>query len=278
MYYGELRFERLPKVGFAHHFHTEQYHTVYGRHHTGFEVAYIHSGSVQVEFSNEIMTAPAGSVLVLFRELPLVVTSTAYQSHSTVQVDCDCSALVFHTEGVPQANTLLLPFVTPPCAENEIIKKKLHTIISARGISREDNEFHAALEFLEVLRLLDKAARTACQSSKHASPLGYQIKRFIAQNLNRAISLNDIAEELKKTPNYLNRVFREVNGVTITQYINQQKAERIASLISKQKISFKLACDNVGITDITYGYRLFKKHIGVTPKQYIHGASLSNTD
>jgi methylphosphotriester-DNA--protein-cysteine methyltransferase len=34
-------------------------------------------------------------------------------------------------------------------------------------------------------------------------------------------------------------------------------------------LTFRDACENVSITDLSHGYRLFKRHMGVTPKQYI---------
>ena len=45
--------------------------------------------------------------------------------------------------------------------------------------------------------------------------------------LNRNILLTELGEVLSKTPNYLNAVFKKVNGITIKQYINKEKKTTI---------------------------------------------------
>jgi len=51
--------------------------------------------------------------------------------------------------------------------------------------------------------------------------------------------------------------------------MNREKIRLIAELMEYQGLTFQEACENVGITDLSHGYRLFKRHMGVTPKQYI---------
>ena len=109
--------------------------------------------------------------------------------------------------------------------------------------------------------------------SSPSSLIGYRVKRYIAEHLYLPITLAELSTVFGKTPNYINRLFREANGITINQYINRERVQLIASLIRYSGVSFKTACENAGITDVTYGYRLFKKHTGVTPKQYLQSNS-----
>ncbi len=274
MYSGFLTFNTLPQIGFAHHFYTEDYSIAYGSHKKSFEIVYVSSGCLEVELYGEKLYAPTGSIFVLFRHLPITLRSInhAPQSHCTVQVAFNYDLTLLRDEAVPEQSGILLPFVTLPCAETEEIKKLLYTIVSDMGISREENGLSSSLGFLEIMRRLDRMARKAHnQNSSAASITSYRVKKYIAHNIGENITLNDIAEALNKTPNYINRLFREANGITINQYISKEKVELIATLIRKQNLSFKTACDNVGITDTAYGYRLFKKHMGVTPGQYLSG-------
>ena len=82
-------------------------------------------------------------------------------------------------------------------------------------------------------------------------------------------SLSDISNELSLTSSYINHVFKENEGLPINQYINNKKVLCITELISTQHISFRTACNNVGINDYSYGYRLFKKHTGTTPGMFL---------
>ena len=277
MYYGELTFNTVPTIGFAHHLYAEkQQTTVYGRHHKGFEIVYISNGELELNYNEQTLTASTGSIVVLFRELPITLFGSAEQSHCTVQAEMPLQFTLLDNGEIPQPNSLYLPFVIPPCPENERIKKMLYTIVSDLGVSREDNGFHAALQFMEILRLLDKHARTLYCELDNASLISYRVKQLISQQFDKTLTLADIAADLNKTPNYINRLFREANGITIHQYINREKAARIAELIRHRQIPFKTACDSVGIFDTAFGYRLFKKHIGITPKQFLNSKVYHN--
>ena len=272
MYYGFLQFEVLPTIGFAHHFYTDNCHTLYGRHHTGFEVAYITDGSLNAELYGKTLPIPTGSVIVLFRELPILLHSDSYHAHCTVHVDVPHTLSLQENISSTQTQGLLLPFVSLPCPENELIKKKLFSIISRIGVSREENAFRCSLDFLEILNLLNTVATRSQTPESVSTNISYKVKQYVTTNMDRPLSLADISTALGKTPNYINRLFREANGITIIQYIRREKVHRIVSLISKQQLSFKTACENVGITDTAYGYRLFKKYTGVTPNQYLQSA------
>ena len=49
----------------------------------------------------------------------------------------------------------------------------------------------------------------------------------------------------------------------------REKMRLIAALMEDRGLTFRDACENVGITDLSHGYRLFKRYMGVTPKQYM---------
>ena len=223
------------------------------------------------------MVAPAGSVIVLFRRHPILLESDSLRTHCTVQVDVPYE-VSFKGEATATSESLLLPFVTYPCAEAEEIRRHLYSIVTALGVSREEHSLSASLEFLEILRLLDKAARQQRGNTNPASLVSYKVKHYIAQYFHRPITLSEIAQALEKTPNYVNRLFREANGITINQYISREKVQHIATLIRNHKVPFRAACHSVGITDTDYGYRLFKKHTGVTPGQYLKGDIYSQND
>lgn len=268
MYYGNLHFDSIPHIGFAHHCCTEQHHTAYGKHHRGFEIAYIKSGIVKLHVDSQTFTATAGSIITIFRELPITLSSDEGQSHCTVQVNVPHTVKLVSEVDIT-SDGLLLPLVVSPCAETESIKKILFGIVSDIGADRERYRLTAAFDFLNILKILDTIARKNDSVNTHSSLVAYRVKRYITEHLDQPISLNDIASFLEKTPNYINRLFREANGITINQYINRERVQLIAALIGHNGLSFETACHNAGINDVTYGYRLFKKHTGLTPKQYL---------
>lgn len=272
-----IEFSELPCIGFAHHFYTKEYNFTYGHMNNNFEIAYVKSGGIEAELYGQKIIAPEGSIFVLFRHLPISVRSVdnTHQSHCTVQAEFDYSFEIVEND-IPGSNKIILPFVTLPCPETEIIKKILYSIVSDIGVSRQEYAFSSSIKFLEIMTQLDKLARRNLHTnSPDTSITVYKIKKYIANNINKDISLSDISSAVGLTSNYINHIFKNSEGIPIKQYVNNQKATKITEFIQTQQVSFKTACDNVGISDYSYGYRLFKKHTGMTPGSFVK-SSFSN--
>lgn len=274
LHIARISFDKIPKIGFAHHFYTDEYYFSYSNLKKSIEIVYVTSGGIEAELYGQKIFIPEGSIFVLFRHLPITLRSVdgKPQAHCTVQAEFDFSFSLSDAVGSDQKkNTILLPFVTEPSAETEEIKKSLFSIISDMGISREENAFPCAIRLLDIMRRLDKIARNSARRESKSSNIIYKVKQYISKNIHKPIALSDIERELSLSSGYINQIFKSNTGVPLGHYINEEKTKMIAALIRKQGLSFKTACANVGISDISYGYRLFKKHMGVTPGEFLSG-------
>ncbi len=272
MYSGFVSFEKIPEIGFAHHFYTDSYGYSYKFNKKSFEIVYVKSGDIEVEFSNEVLRAPEGSVFVLFRHLPISVRSSGggAQAHCTVQVSFDYDFTLLSDAELPsEREGFLLPFVTQPSRETERIKNELFSIVSDITADRKENAFSCGIRILGIMRELDFVARRNLFKSGSSVSICRKVKEYIANNIDKKILLSDVAEFIGKSPNYINSLFKRSTGSSVNQYICNERVKKIAELVKDRSLSFETACENVGITDISYGYRLFKKHAGTTPTKYI---------
>lgn len=96
-----------------------------------------------------------------------------------------------------------------------------------------------------------------------------KISRYIQENMDREITLKDIAEYINYSEFHLSRTFKKQTGYSIRQYI---EAIKVAKGIEK------LFDDKGSVTDIAYdvGHKspgtfsnTFKKHTGIAPKRYL---------
>jgi len=271
MFSAMIEFNTIPEIGFAHHFYTDNYSFDYEKPQKSFEIVYVKSGAINAELYGQKMYIPEKSIFVLFRHLPIFLrpVNNQPQAHCTVQVEFDYNFTLLENDNFcKKEGALVLPFIVAPCKETEEIKRDLFSIVSDLGVSREENRFSAALKFLDILRRLDKMSYPI---KTHDSIITHKTKSFIAKNIHRVISLSEIAEDLKLSSGHIDHVFKAEAGMPIRQYINNEKAKRISDLIHNRELSFKTACANVGIHDTSYGYRLFKKHIGLTPGEFLSG-------
>lgn len=276
-----LKFGDIPSIGFAHHFHAENYSQSYNIKDDSFEIVYIKTGEVTAELYDKTYDIEPGSILVLFRRLPIKLTSKNGSTHSHCSVQIKVSGGVEFIDSdfqIPKDSSrgIMLPFITPPCQENELIKKDLYSITSLLGGASESGKFSASLCAMGILSKLDSMYIQKIYAKKNnSSLLDYKIKQYISRNISKDLSLANISEAIGKSPNYLNSVFKKINDIGIHQYINREKVRIIGECIKNRGFSFKEACESVSVYDISYGYRMFKKHSGITPGAFLEGKHLN---
>ena len=272
----------IPEIGFAHHFYAENYRQTYGIQDSSFEIVYIKSGKLLVQLEEQIFEAVPGSVFLLCRHLPirLYTVDNSSHSHCSIQLKGHFCADVLKDNAVsPEGHpNLLLPLILPPSAEADRIGRRLHQIIAKLQASRTINAHSCALAAMGILADLDSSFRKQISETLPSSVmLSVKVKAYIDSNISQNVSLELLADSMDRSPNYLNSIFKQANGIPIRQYINQRKAILIAELMANKGADFRTACENAGISDIAYGYRLFKKQLGTTPQQYAAAVRRKNS-
>ena len=105
-------------------------------------------------------------------------------------------------------------------------------------------------------------------SVKQYSPLVQKVINHINLNLSTELSLKSLAGMCYISPSYLSNLFKQETGTTLIDYINTQRIKRAAHLMSSTKMSVATVAERVGILDVNYFTKLFKKSMGQTPTQY----------
>lgn len=269
---GYLKFNFIPEIGFAHHHYSDKYIFNYGSKNNSFEIVYIDSGAIILEINGETFYAHKGDILVLFRHLPIKLSTLGNeeQSHCTVQIEFDYDFELIDLNELFRDDGIILPFITQQSALTKEIKNDLYSIVHQISTSPDRYSFSAALKTIAVMEKLDSIVRHKCKKVKPShSHITALVENYVNDNIYKKICLKDIAVAIGKSPNYINSVFKNTKGTTITEYINEEKIGVIITLMRKQNMHFTKACEFVGILDHSYGYRLFKKHTGLTPNMFL---------
>ena len=77
-----------------------------------------------------------------------------------------------------------------------------------------------------------------------------------------------IASELHYDYPYLSKLFAEVEGITIEQYIIQQKIEKVKEYLVYDELSLSQIAFNMGYSSTAHLSAQFKKVTGLTPSQF----------
>lgn len=94
-------------------------------------------------------------------------------------------------------------------------------------------------------------------------------KEYIYENRFQKISLNDVADALEITPNYLSRIFKRVTQKSFSDYIAEIKIKEAKSLLLQDNNRIYEVSSMLGYDDPYYFSKVFKKVTQMTPSEYI---------
>jgi two-component system response regulator YesN len=91
---------------------------------------------------------------------------------------------------------------------------------------------------------------------------------FIRNNHHRDISLEEIAEAVALTPNYLANKFKQRTGRTVMSRLTDHRMDRAKELLSKTTLKVYEIAERTGYNNSNYFCQVFKKAVGVSPRVY----------
>lgn len=120
--------------------------------------------------------------------------------------------------------------------------------------------------------IVDGAVELTNLISKERKNLTYSphIRRcisYINKNLDKRLTVEDIAKHCRLSPDYLSHIFKEEIGVNLSYYITKQKLELAKTLIWENYDNEKI-CYMLGFSSQSHFISLFKKEYGITPREY----------
>lgn len=94
------------------------------------------------------------------------------------------------------------------------------------------------------------------------------VLKYMEDNYQRDISLADISSCVNLNPRYLAKIFKNLTGKTIFEYLNQYRIKMSKGLIGDITLSIKDIGKMVGFNDVHSFIKHFKKYEGITPGEF----------
>lgn len=96
-----------------------------------------------------------------------------------------------------------------------------------------------------------------------------RVNDLVQENLcDQNLTVAWLADEVDLSVNYLRNVYKESTGENLSAYINRAKLSLICELLQTSDLSIQEISKKLGFSTSNYFFTYFKKHMGVTPKQY----------
>lgn len=121
-----------------------------------------------------------------------------------------------------------------------------------------------------LVSLFDKLLQTLIDSNQ------VQISDYVRQAINHInkhfpeqISQAQLAAKINISSVYLSRLFNQDLGTSFTEYLIDVRLNHAKYLLNAKRISIREVSAQCGFNDYIYFLKVFKKHVGCTPTEYI---------
>lgn len=144
-------------------------------------------------------------------------------------------------------------------------------------LDRTSSEFAKRIESISTLsagqEIFGDMVRTYCRlvrkhKAQHYSPQVEKAVLCIEADLSRDLTLATLAETLGISAGYLSTIFRQETGKTITEFVNGKRMEHAAQLLRRSTLQVQTVAQYCGISDVNYFSKLFKRHYGISPREF----------
>ncbi|NHN31786.1 helix-turn-helix transcriptional regulator [Paenibacillus agricola] len=109
---------------------------------------------------------------------------------------------------------------------------------------------------------------TVVKPERKAATVISLITSYIENNYAKDLYLESIADEIGLSSKYISRIFKEITGTSITDYISLIRMSKAKELLMHTDLKVGDIAHQIGIDSRTTFLRIFKKHEGISPIDY----------
>ena len=285
MDFYEIKLNSIPKIKFACSVESYNYKNSFPHTPGLIEISVCQEGTIVQEYSDSTTkTVTPGMVCATLKDDTFKSYSAAgtLQKHTTAGIVADYEYTLHSgerfdlnelSESVRKNRTILLPNQWNLHNKYDEVTEVLKEISYAHTTANPCGGLNALSKWYHLAEVLtDMVFKTisglSSASSSTAENHITSAKKYIMENRTKSLSVEEIANHIGISGGYLHKIFKEITGLTVIEYINLYKINLVKQYVKSSNISLKEAAYQVGIEDPSYLSRLFKKTAGLSFREY----------
>ena len=251
--------------------------------HSFIELNYIYSGVCEQVINGKVVRLEEGQVCLLDTDVPHSIPALG---ENDILINIIMKKETFSTAFLSRLGTtsIVSNFLVNAVSKNQrhdryilfhsqdnenlqyIIKNMLCEYFDQKDHSLEMVNYYVPVMFTELMRVyqLDKNFELSPSSGKANI---FDILHYIEQNY-RHCTLTNLADRFNFNPNYLGNMLKERTGKTFLELVQVQRMIQASTLLNNTEKSIIDIVNDIGYESLSFFYRKFKDHFGVTPNQF----------
>jgi two-component system, response regulator YesN len=149
------------------------------------------------------------------------------------------------------------------------LTEKLAFHIAQNRLIRFDtfDSWGEAVDYLTEMAGLLFSMQDEEQTNRAVQAVGH-LQAYIESNLSEDLSLVRLAEQVYLNPSYLSRLFKQVTGVNLSDFIESARVKHAKELLEKDCLRVNEIARRVGYDTAASFTRFFRKSTGTSPQEY----------
>lgn len=149
--------------------------------------------------------------------------------------------------------------------ENRLTKEQF---FEEELIERMGKAYHSAGIYQDWLKAAVRRVDILCSDIGAEIKAVAQIRQYVQSHIEERISREEVAKYVNFSPDYVSKVFKKEAGVSLSEYIMEQKIERAKKLIEEKQGSIGDIAIQMGYNSLSYFTEVFRRFTGVLPSEY----------
>lgn len=166
---------------------------------------------------------------------------------------------------------LFLPLLCD-LSEKASLIQRFDTIIDQECSDSPYRKIRASCLLQQLLMSISESSLNKALAPNDRDPINASVVQkmivYINSNYTNIVRLEQIADDLKYNASYLSTAFRKYTGTSTVDYINHLRVEKAKTMIEVGEKNFSEIAQEVGMRNVYYFYRIFKKYTKMTMGEY----------
>ncbi len=131
-------------------------------------------------------------------------------------------------------------------------------------------KYNATDEVVKWIRILRDGTYDVLSLKKkdYKDQVVQSVKNYIKENLDKRLSLKDVAYIFNFNPNYLSHIFAKYSDCTFVEFITKSKIDLAKEYLIKGDYRINEISEKLGFDNPLYFSKVFKKYVGVSPRDF----------
>jgi len=160
----------------------------------------------------------------------------------------------------------LIPSVNNRVANREMLFDEMFNNLS-KGF-HDENLQYVNFCFGHLLATFVYASRTIDEMETEANPVVARAINYLGKNIDKRLSLQQLAAEVGYSPTYLTTIFKKETNYSPISYFSHLKILKACELLDYTKLKVKEISYDLGYSDPYYFTKDFTKKMGLSPRNY----------